>query len=349
MTELITVVAILLFFSFTCSMLEAVLLSMSRPFIQTLVDKGKKAGLMLKAMKDNIDEPIAAILTLNTIAHTIGAAVSGAMAAEMFGSRWMGAFSAVLTFLILLLSEIIPKTIGARYWKSLSPMCAYVLRFLVLILKPVVVPMNWVSRFFSGSHRSEEVTKAEIYNYIKIGYRQGAVEKAEFHIIENLLSLRRLRVREIMTPRVVVETLDPDLSIKDIRSSAETLRFSRIPLYDRHTNEIKGLVLRRELIELIGSSRNEVKLRSVSTEPLYLPETMSVLKLIGWFSKNGAQMGFVLNEYGDYSGIVTIEDAVETLLGIEIVDEYDPAVDMRAVAKKAKKTTQRRRNERGKK
>ncbi|HNR86953.1 MAG TPA: hemolysin family protein [Spirochaetota bacterium] len=341
MFELTLIITLFTALSFLCSLLEAVILSVGRPYIQTLIDAKKKSGAILQRMKDDIDEPIAAILTLNTIAHTMGAAVSGAIAVEIFGSKWMGAFSAVLTVIILVLSEIIPKTIGARYWKRLSPVSAYLLRIMVTLLKPIIVPMNLLSRLIARGNHSDQVSKDEVFNFAKIGFRQGAIDSGEFVIIENVLKLKKVRVQDIMTPRTVVVSLDPDARVTHVADTASDLSFSRLPLYDSRSNTVHGVVLRRDIMNCLAEKKIKVSLRELSRKPEYVPGGMSVLALLSWFTKTGVHMGFVVNEHGDYIGVVTIEDAIESLLGVEIVDEFDPAVDMQAVARKKMRRNKR--------
>ena len=333
MRDLILVITGLLIISFVCSILEAVILSISRPYIQLLIDKNSYAGRILKKLKNNIEEPISAILTLNTISHTVGAAISGALAVRIFGSQWMGLFSAVLTLMILIFSEIIPKTLGAQYWKSISPASAYILRAMILVLKPVLVPVNLVSRLFSVNNPGSLVSKAEIYNYIRIGHSQGVLGSSELSIIGNLFTLRETRVREIMTPRTVVFWLSPDETVKDIQSKNTKLQFSRIPLYESQSNSVAGIVLRRDIMDAIREKNTAVRLSTLAVKPHFIPESITVLKLLNWLVSNKTHIAVVLNEYGDYTGIVTIEDTIETLLGIEIVDEFDPAVDMQELAR----------------
>lgn len=332
MAELIIVISGLLCISFLCSLLESVILSLSRPYVQLLVDRRKKSGKILQVMKDKIDEPIAAILTLNTISHTMGAAISGALAIELFGSRWMGLFSALLTLLILIFSEIIPKTIGARYWKSLSPVTAYFLRVMIFILKPIIIPINFISGFLTKGDPGAFVSKAEIYNFLRIGYHQGVLDVSEFEIIENLLKLGRIKVKNIMTPRTVVYWLNPDQKVREIADMASELNFSRIPLYDGSLNRISGIVLRRDIMNAIADKKIGIPLEKLSIKPMFVIETISVLKLLNLLVKDSIHMAIVLNEFGDYIGIVTMEDAIETLLGAEIVDEFDAVVDMRELA-----------------
>ena len=334
MIELTLVVIGLLVISFTCSVLESIILSISRPYIQLLVDKKMRSGRILQELKHDIDKPISAILTLNTISHTVGAAVSGAMALSIFGSKWMALFSAVLTILILVFSEIIPKTIGAYYWKSLSPASAYILKTLIFILKPLIIPINFFSGLFMRENPASLVSKAEIYNYILMGYKQGALGASEFEIIENLFNLRDIKVKDIMTPRTVVFWLEQDLSIIDLHKDKTKLDFSRIPLYDPHKNAITGIVLRRDIMDKIAEKKMDTALKKISKKPEFVPESISVLNLLNNLVSKRTHLAIVLNEYGDYNGIVTIEDAVEALLGTEIVDEFDPAVNMRELARK---------------
>ncbi len=336
MIELFLVVTGLLIISFICSVLESVILSITRSYIQLLVDKKTHSGIILKDLKNNIDRPIAAILTLNTISHTVGAAVSGAMALSIFGSQWIAFFSAILTLLILIFSEIIPKTIGTHYWKSLGPASAYMLKALIFILTPFIVPVNFLSRLFMHDDPASFVSKAEIYNFIRMGHKQGVIGASEFEIIENLFKLRDVKVKSIMTPRTVVFWLEPDLSVNELHKSKKKLNFSRIPLYDPLNIRITGIVLVRDIMNKIAEKKMDITLKSLSKKPEFVPETMSVLKLLNHLVSIKTHLGVVLNEYGDYTGIVTIEDAMETLLGMEIVDEFDPVVNMRALALKKK-------------
>ncbi len=333
MLELVLVITGLIAVSFLCSLLESVILSLSRPYIQVLVDRKRRSGTLLKKMKERIDSPIAAILTLNTISHTVGAAISGAIAVELFGVRWMGVFSAVLTFLILILSEIIPKTIGARFWKELSPASAYILRFMILVLTPLIIPINAISRLLTKGSIGDHVSKAEIYNFVRIGYHQGVLDQTELGLVENLFSLRDVRVKEIMTPRPVVTWLSGEQTVGELRGKAASLRFSRIPLYDGAENRVTGVVLRRDIMNRLAGKKHETTLASLGSKPEFIPETMTVLKLLTWMVNGRIHFAVVLNEFGDFVGIVTLEDAVETLLGMEIVDESDAVVDMRALAR----------------
>ena len=334
MSQLIVVVFTVLTISFLCSLLEAVLLTMTRPYIQTLIDRKDRSGKTLLRLKEKIEEPISAILTLNTIANTVGATVAGALALRVFGSEWMALFSAALAFLVLTFSEIIPKTLGAHYWKSLGPFSAYMLKGMVLLLKPLIVPMNALSRWLRRGATVPPMSKEEIRSTVRIGYSLGLLKPHEFEIVENLFLLRTVQVKDIMTPRTVVYWLPPDRKIRDLSERREALSFSRIPLYDPHENTIDGVVLRRDIMTKIAEQQTDLELRALARPPEFIIETMTVYKLLNILVTQGIHLAIVLNEYGDFSGIVTMEDAVETLLGKEIVDEYDEVVDMRELARK---------------
>jgi len=337
MSKLIIVVLSLLIVSFLCSILESVLLSLSKPYIQVLIDKKNRTGNILNKLKDNIEEPIAAILTLNTISHTVGATLSGALALRIFGSEWMALFSGILTLIILVFSEIIPKTLGAHYWKSLSPVSGYILKVMILVLKPFIVPVQFISKVLSRKDSVVLVSKQEIYNFIRIGYCEGVLESSEFKIIDNLFHLKTIKVSEIMTPRTVVSWLDCNLTIDEVLKQKLKLQFSRLPLYDARNNIIEGVVLRRDIMNRIADKKTKATLKSISSHPLFIPETQSVFRVMNQLIAGKLHLAIVLNEYGDFTGIITVEDALETLLGMEIVDEFDPAVDMRELARKKKK------------
>jgi CBS domain containing-hemolysin-like protein len=263
----------------------------------------------------------------------VGAAVSGALALELFGSKWMALFSAILTLLILVFSEIIPKTVGAHYWKSLGPVSAYILKVMILILKPLIIPIHFLSNLMSRNNPAAMISKAEIYNYIKMGYHQGVLESPEFEIYENMLNLQSTSVRDIMTPRTVTFWLPPKKKVGEVMKEHRDLPFSRIPLYNSKTNEVHGFALRREIVDCFTQKKTGKRLEEISTEPLFVPESMTVYTLLDRLIKKKTHMAAVLNEFGDYTGIVTMEDAVETLLGREIVDEFDTDIDMRKVAR----------------
>lgn len=343
MSELVLVIIGLLAVSFVCSVLESVILSVTRPYIHFLIDNNNRSAKILERMKGNIEEPISAILTLNTISHTVGAAVSGALALQLFGSQWMALFSAVLTFLILVFSEIIPKTLGAHHWKTLAPVSAFILRAMVFMLKPLIVPVHFLSHLFMKENPSSLISKAEVINYIRLGYYQGILDDPEVEIIENLFSLHSVRARDIMTPRTVVFWLPEDSTVESVIKKHPNLGFSRIPLYDPRENTVKGMVMTRDIMKAIITHKHAKTLKSLGQKPVFVIETFSVFRLLNLFTEKKTHIAAVLNEYGDYIGIVTLEDALESLLGKEIVDEFDSCEDMQKLAQQRAGTRHRSR------
>jgi len=333
MIELVVVVLSLLGISFFCSMLEAVILSIEYPYIQRMIDDGHQAGNLLLRFKKKIEEPIAAILTLNTISNTVGAAISGAMAAKIFGSQWIALFSAVLTFLVLTCSEIIPKTLGAHSWRTLGPFSAYLLRGIVLVMKPILTPILFLTRLLRPADSEDRIRKSDIINFIRIGYFQGVVHPDEFEIMKNLFQLHSINVKSIMTPRTVVFCLSSEQTIEELIKNQPSLQFSRIPLYNVPEDTIEGVVLRRDIMDLVAKQRTNLQVKSIARPAQFIPETISVYKLLNQLIANKTHLAIVLDEYGGFSGVVTLEDAIETLLGREIVDEFDPAVDMQKLAR----------------
>jgi CBS domain containing-hemolysin-like protein len=297
-----------------------------------LVDRKSWVGPRLLRFKENIDEPISAILTLNTISNTVGAAIAGAIALELFGSRGMAIFTACLTFLVLVLAEIIPKTIGATFWKSLAPVSAYLLTAMTFVTRPVFLPVKVVTGLISRQGPAASMSKGEILNFLRAGYFQGVIQSSEFRIMENLLQLDSVKVKEIMTPRTVVFWLPHDQGTEELARDRTPLTFSRIPLYNVQEDEVEGVVLRRDITNHMAEQGENVPLKTLGRKVEFIMEKTSVFKLLNLLISSKTHLAVVLSEYGDFVGIVTMEDAIETLLGQEIVDEYDPVVDMRTLA-----------------
>jgi len=332
MISLVAVVFVLLAVSFTCSLLEAVLLSVRKPYLQVLVEKKSWAGGRLLRFKEKIDEPISAILTLNTISNTMGAAVSGAIALELFGSRGLAVFTACLTFLVLVVAEIIPKTIGAIYWQGLAPVSAYLLAALSVLTRPLYLPVRRITGWIARQGPAASMSKGEILNFLRAGYLQGVIPSSAFRIMENLLELDSVKVKEIMTPRTVVFTLPPDRMTDELAVAGPPLTFSRIPLYNVQEDVVEGVVLRREVMTHVADGKENAPLRTLARSVESILEKSSVYKLLNLLISTKTHLAVVLSEYGAFVGIVTMEDAIETLLGHEIVDEFDQVEDMRALA-----------------
>lgn len=334
MLLLIVYVLIALGFSFLCSIAEAVILSITHPYISVLDQQGNRAAPILRQMKLDINDPLAAILTLNTTAHTIGAAGAGAQAAVVFGSGYVGVASAVLTLMILVFSEIIPKTLGANYWRQLAPVTAYTLRFLIWILYPFVVMSALLTRLLSreGSHghfRREEFTAMA-----KAGEEEGKLDLHESLILKNLFLLNETRVTDVMTPRTVVFSLDETLLVQDYFDKHHGSRFSRIPVYKENRDHVTGFVLRSDLLLSHARGNSETSLDVYRRDMTALPDTSSLQKAFEQFIEKRSHIMLVVDEYGSMSGIITLEDILETILGIEIVDEGDRIDDMRKLARR---------------
>jgi putative hemolysin len=321
MTTLLAVVSISIGISFLCSILEAVLLSVSHAYVALLEDRGDPAGPLLTKLRRQIDEPIAAILTLNTIAHTVGAAVSGALALDVFGSKWMAAFSAVLTLLILVLSEIIPKTLGARYWQQLAPLTARVLRVMIIGMRPVLAPLSVLNRLIgAGGHGQASVSRAELEILAEVGRREGQIDDAEWQVVANVMRLRDVVVNEVMTPRTAIVAIPTSTTVLEAQAVMLDTGFLRLPVYNESVDNIVGILLARDLWRSLRLGERTIT--SIMREPMLVPETKRVEALIPEMRARRIKMAVVLDEFGGTAGIVTFEDLVEEIVG-EIQDEHE--------------------------
>jgi len=319
--------------SFLCSLLEASLLSLPPSYTSLLVQRGSKAGTILQTMKSNIDRPLAAILTLNTVAHTVGAAGVGGQVAAIFGRAWLGPASAVLTFLILILSEIVPKTLGAVAYKRLARFTAYTVQWMIWLLWPLVQLCMAVSYWVGGSTKQQALTREEVANLARLGYNEGALHPDEYRLVQNLLTLRRIRVKDVMTPRNVSYMLPADTTVGDVMTGAQPPRFARIPIYEKEPDELIGVVPRYELVRYYHANELATTMRALAQPIVAVPETATIADALQQFSDRQQQLFQVVDEYGGTAGIITFEDAIESLLGVEIVDETDPVPDMQDLAK----------------
>ena len=318
--------------SFLCSLLESVLLSMSRSFISILSKKNPISGKSLEKLKDNISRPLAAILSLNTIANTVGAAGVGAVTYNLLGSKWVAIMSGILTLSILIFSEIIPKTIGAHYWKKLAIPSSYMIRVLIVIMYPFVVMLEVLSNWLKPEEKQDIVTKEDVIAMAEIGEDEGTIEEDESTIIENLLRLDNITAEEVLTPRSVVYALQKDLTVRQALDEYDNIIFSRIPVYDKDLDEITGLVRRDNLLNSKAEDQFDVTMEELS-EPVHIVnEKESVGSILDEFVHRREHLFIVKDEFGQFVGIITLEDAIETLLGVEIVDETDSVVDMRKLA-----------------
>jgi len=334
MLALLLYVSVALGFSFLCSVAEAVLLSVTAGHIAVMEKQGSPAGKLWRALKADINRPLAAILTLNTIAHTVGAAGAGAQAAVVFGSAYLGVASAVLTLLILIFSEIIPKTLGAHYWKRLAPVTAYCLEGLVWLLYPFVRLSEWLTRSMTHGPSLKGFNRAELTAMAELSSQEGLLAKSESRILKNLLSLRQARVEDAMTPRTVVFSVSADMTVGEFFARHDTEPFSRIPLYDGGPEQVKGFALRSDLLLAQARGKTETLVGDHRRELSAVPASISLSRAFDQLLEQRTHMLFVVDEYGSMQGVLTLEDVLETLLGVEIVDEVDRTTDMQELARR---------------
>ncbi len=333
MLLLLLYVFIALGFSFLCSIAEAVILSVTNAYIALLEQQGKASGDMLRKLKDDINKPLAAILTLNTIAHTVGAVGAGAQAAQVFGNAYVGAASAVLTLLILIFSEIIPKTLGAHYWRQLAPATAYCLKGLILVLYPFVKLSEMLTGGLTEGPALKGFNRKEFAVMAELSAEEGQLAQQELTTLKNLLLLHDTRVTDAMTPRTVVFSLSEKTTVETYFHRDDQVRFSRIPVYRDNPDNIVGFVLRNDLLLAQARGNSENTVSNYCRDIAALLNTVSLTQAFNEMLRQRAQIMLVVDEYGTVQGIITLEDILETLLGLEIVDEGDKSVDMRKLAR----------------
>ena len=322
-----------LFVSFLCSVMESVLLSTPVSFLKVKEESGHKSATTFIKLKNNIERPLSAILSLNTIAHTIGAAGIGVQATKIFGDAYFGIISAILTLLILVFSEIIPKTIGARYWRRLALVSGIIINTMVIITFPLVIMTAYLTNLFPRNKSDMSLSREEISAMANIGTEEGIFEEKENKIIQNLIRLRNVKVSEIMTPRVVVTRADENMSLEEFLIKKEFLHFSRIPIYTKKDENIIGYVFRQTVFEKLAEDETNLKLRDICREIVVIPEFITLTNLWEILLEKKEHIALIVDEYGGMDGIVTMEDIIETLLGLEIVDERDKIIDMQQYAR----------------
>ncbi|MFO7616800.1 MAG: hemolysin family protein [Bacteroidales bacterium] len=340
MVLLLVFLFLALFVSFLCSIMEAVLLSTPQSFLIVNREKDHHWAKVFWGLKNNVDKPLAAILSLNTVAHTIGAAGVGAQAIKVFGEASFGIISALLTLLILVFSEIIPKTIGARYWRSLAKGSSYVIKAMIIFTYPLVWLSAIITWIFSRHEKGQTTSREEIAALATIGAGEGVFSENEYKIINNILKLRNVKVTEIMTPRVVVAVADENLTLREFLKSKNYLNFSRIPVYSNNEENFTGYVFRQTVLEKLAEDQHDLLLKDVRREILIVPNSIVLYSLWEKLLEKKEHIAMIVDEYGGLDGIVTMEDIIETLLGLEIVDEKDTITDMRQYARERWKTRQ---------
>ncbi len=334
MALLIFYLLLALVVSFFCSMLEAVLLSITPSYIEAKMNDGRAWAKRLLGYKKNIDRPLAAILSLNTIAHTVGAAGVGAQAGKVFASISVGVISGVLTFLILVFSELIPKTLGARFWKNLAFFTTASLRVLLVPMYPFVLLSQAISKTLKQSE-GPTVERGEVAALAKIGLREGVFTKYEARILTNLVKLRSITVRDIMTPRTVMAVASEQLTIEEFQNHGQYYRYSRIPLCKGSKDEITGFVHKHDLLLKEGEiERNKnTPLSELKRELPVVKQDQNIYETYSFLTRHNVHIALVVEEFGGTAGIVTMEDVIETLLGLEIMDEFDKTEDMQQFAR----------------
>jgi CBS domain containing-hemolysin-like protein len=327
---IIMVIAIAL--SALCSMLEATLLSTPLSYVTGLEEQGIKGAQRLKRLKQNPDRPISAILCLNTIANTVGASIVGSLVYEVYGDALVGVFSTIFTFAILIFSEIIPKTIGASYWRSLALTASAIINMMIFITYPLVLLLELLQKRISSGSNQVSISREDISAMVSVATEEEVIETEEKKMIQNLLKLDEITAHEIMTPSTVVEMAEGQMTIREFYDS--DLTHSRILVYDEENDEyVIGYVLRQTVLEEMAEDRFATHIRDISRPILTFPEDEPVGNIWEKFLEKKEHISVIIDEYGTFRGIVTMEDVIETMLGQEIVDETDEVVDMQEYAK----------------
>jgi len=332
MTLLFIYLAIAIGVSFICSILEAVLLSITPSFVEHHSNQHVKSGQALTRVKDRLDESISSILILNTFAHTMGAAGVGSQALQVFGAEWETLIAVLLTLAILYFSEIIPKTIGAIFWQRLAVPAAYTIIWLVRLVYPLVWFSTVITRLFSKK-KSNEISREEILAFAALGYKGGTLASQETEYLTNVLRMRDVKTSQILTPRSVIHVLDQSMTVGQALENENSRRFSRIPIYENTHDNITGLVSNRELFIAEREGKANGLLKDYAKPVYRVSENLPVQQLLDLFIKKREHLFLVEDQFGQTEGIVTLEDAIETMLGREIVDETDTVEDMQALAK----------------
>ena len=333
MTALIIYLSIALGVSFLCSIAEAVLLSVTTAYIRVLEEQGKAAASLLQRFKSDIDAPLSAILSLNTIAHTVGAAGVGAQAAVVFGDGWLGVTSAVLTFLILVFSEIIPKTLGSTYGRQLSPAVAYFLKYLVISLYPLVMMSRLLTRRVSAEDSIDGFRRDEFAAMATLGHQEGQLDEHEAEMLQNLFRLSDTKVKDVMTPTTVIFSLPADSTVESFFNEHSDTPFSRIPIYDDSSDDIEGFVLQSDLLVAQAKGETTMPLKKYIREMPVSLDFCTLLSALKLLMGQSAHLMMIVDEYGSLRGLLSLEDIFETLMGMEIMDESDTVEDMRLLAR----------------
>ena len=335
-----------IFFSFLCSILEAVLLSVTPTYLNIKKQEGKAFASSLEALKKDVDKPLIAILTLNTIAHTVGAILVGAQAKKIFNDEGNGVFivSAIMTILILVASEIIPKTIGATYWKQLAGFSTRILNGLIFFFKwtGIIWLLQLFTKLFGKSGHQSVLSREDFSAMTQMAEEEGVFQESESKVIKNLISFKEVSVKDIMTPRTVIKMAPETMTIQEFYDNNQNLKFSRIPIHGSSPDEISGYFLKDNLLEAIIKGQGDQLLKSIKRELIVTTRGFPIPDLFEELIAKREHIALVVDEYGSVSGIVTQEDVIETLLGLEIMDESDNVPDLQLLARKSWETRAKR-------
>ena len=314
--------------SFLSSLLEAVILSVSATYLEMGVQNGKDYAKRLQFLKADIDRPLAAILTMNTIANTLGSVLIGTQVDDVWGDHSLAIFSVGFTMTILIFGEIVPKTLGATKWKLFAPFAAYAISGLVVVSYPVVKLAEWIADIIGVGH-IHKITREEMIITAEMGASHGTLNKKETTIIKNLLMLDAIYATDIMTPRSVMTALEWNQTVAEVMKALQPIRYSRIPIYNKDIDRIEGFVHRYKIMEAYSQDKEMTPVRDLMLPIHTVPESITVSAVLDQLIHRNEHIFIVIDEYGSTAGIVTLEDAIETLLGVEIVDEFDSVVDLR--------------------
>ncbi len=331
---LIISVSLAIVVSSLCSICEAVLYSLTTSQVEMLKKSHVKSGLILQNLRSDIEDPITAILTLNTIANTVGAAIAGAAAAKIFGDQNVFLFSGAFTLAILIFSEIIPKTVGISFSYRLAPFIAQPLQLMVIVLKPIVLLCRFITRLIPTGKNEDIVSAEEIQTIAALSRESGHIEEAQEKVISNIIELKHKTVRQVMTPRTVTFSLDEQLTIKEAMDQISRLTsHSRVPVYKGDSDNVTGMIMRKKVLLAAAEQRLDDQLYKIKTDVHFVPESMPLNRVLIDFFEKRQHLFVVVDEYGSVTGVISMEDVLEEIVGEEIIDESDRTRDMRELAR----------------
>ncbi|MDP6037673.1 MAG: hemolysin family protein [Candidatus Latescibacteria bacterium] len=341
MIELAIVVFVVILTSAMCSLFEAVLYSVPISHIETMAQDKKPSGLIMRQLRKNVDRPISAILSLNTISNTGGASLAGIIAGNLLGAESIAEyiFSAGFTVAILLFAEVIPKTVGVVYARPLSGLIARPLLILVWIFTPLIIMCRVATRLVAKEQKEQDISDEELISLARLGHRSGALDPTEAGVIQNILSLKTKTAGDVMTPRTVVFSLQDELTVEETRNQRSIWAYSRIPVYEKDYEDIVGIVLRRDVLAALTDDRGDSKLSDLMRPVHFVAESYTLDRILAMFLERRQHLFVVIDEYGGFAGVLALEDVLEEILGTEIVDESDRVEDLRELARRRRQQT----------